>query len=363
MEIHGAEGHIVGTSFWGVDEEKFVTRIKRSGQRVRRRHHEVQQEIVTPKPSTTDDFKTKSTRHERPVRDVVERLPKKSGPIGARFEIALAPALMAISRIGSDHPKSLTSIAGPLTHNGVSFRDVNQDEFSDCHFLSGLVSWAECDPTIVSRLIKQRDENHSTVTLHNKKMEPVELDIDHRKLVRGVRAHGEDEGAIELWPLIIENAFMQLKGNPERIDYGWADKSLECLTGRPYSRVFLHNPDKHPAQIDEIWRILLARSHATEKKPDAWECKLTSPAAATSQYLRKSRFTRFIRLRGTNKKIAPRHAYAIVGLGENAELGRYVVLHDQRGRVRHLENNGTVRLSMAEFLQQYRWLHVSREPW
>jgi hypothetical protein len=270
---------------------------------------------------------------------------------------------MGICRAFQLHSKKRRALRGDLIVNGVSHRDVHQDALHDCYFLGPLASWASCDPEAVNRqLVRKLDDGTFVVTLHEDR-KAVHIPVDPRSLHAGVLAHGEDPEFVELWPAIIENALIELKGGLAAADFGWADEGLECLTGRPFARLFLEDPAKDRSAAERVWQLLTERAQPPREYRASWESKLTSPAAVTSHYVRAGGVARLLRLRGNSDGVAPRHALAILGVGENRELGRYVIVHDQRGFSRGAVDGGTMRCRLDDFLQQFRWLHISEQPW
>jgi hypothetical protein len=297
----------------------------------------------------------------------VADLPPRVGPARARGEIFLAPALMKVCRAIRRHSRTSQASAAPPVVGGVSPRDVHQQHLSDCYFLSGVASLAAVDPEAIAGLITTLPDGTYTVRLFDEGR-PVEVPVDPRALYRGVALHGADRDLPELWPAIVESAFIALRGGPNRVDYGWADEGLTCLTGRPFSRVFLESPRRRPTESERVWQLLLARSRVVPEPGPTWEAGLSSPAAATSQYVRARGLLGLLSnvLRGTSDGFSPRHAYALLGIGENPELGRYVVIYNQRRAPEGASDpsdDGVLRVSIDEFLRQFRWLHLSAAPW
>ena len=69
---------------------------------------------------------------------------------------------------------------------------------------------------------------------------------------------------------------------------------------------------------------------------------------------------------GSKTGYAPTHAYSVLGIGENAELGRYVVLYNPWGKFEGRAdgaNDGVFRVPLSELKDNFSYFMYSSELW
>jgi hypothetical protein len=147
-----------------------------------------------------------------------------------------------------------TYVLGAGDTDVVDHDDVSQGGLGDCYLMASIGAIARNNPQAIRNMIR---ENHDpsgnvvsyTVRLHEEKSWLSRLfggsqfkarDITVDATFPQTRANPGDtggDGAQELWPMILEKAFAQMKGGYDEIgDGGWPEKALEALTGRNANR-------------------------------------------------------------------------------------------------------------------------------
>ena len=236
----------------------------------------------------------------------------------------------------------------------------------DCYLIASLAAIAVSDPDwvtthVVTAAGRPPTDPRYIVTLF-KDGKPIRLTVDPFKLSDGAKNRNATSG-LETWPAIVENAFQQLKGGLDEMPAGFADEALPFFTGKESSRVFL--PDLTTRSgVDQLWTMLLERSQPPEPGTRFFDVRMSSPVVATTKYDNKLSLRSLVGGR-VSPDYVPMHAYAILGIGNNAQLGRFVKLYnpwgEQDGRMDG-DDDGVFRVPLNEFLRQFRWLSVSAAP-
>jgi hypothetical protein len=127
--------------------------------------------------------------------------------------------------------------------------DVNQNDLGDCYFLASVAALARSNPAAISNMIREnRDAAGNvvsyTVSLWDKesswfglrqKNKLKEITVDNNFPASGRANPGDVDGAgnQEIWPMILEKAFAQMKGGYAEIgEGGRPEKAMFALTGR-----------------------------------------------------------------------------------------------------------------------------------
>jgi hypothetical protein len=169
----------------------------------------------------------------------------------------------------------------------------------------------------------------------------------------------------ELWVAVIEKAYAMAKGSYDAIDGGWPRVTMEELTGRDFAT-------QHGFGAEEdTWALLSARCPGARSDTASWEAHLSSPAVVATPDEPEPEPKPFWRelidaLFGSKTGYAPNHAYSVLGIGENPELGRYVVLYNPWGKFEGRAdgaNDGLFRLPLSELKDNFSYFMYSSELW
>lgn len=132
----------------------------------------------------------------------------------------------------------------------ISAPDATQGSLNDCHLMAPLAAIASTPAgraLIEKAIVENRNRAGAvlsyTVTLHKSEthlfgpdtFEEVKLTVDPQFAKGHARARCDADGRVaEIWALVIEKAYAQLRGGYERIDARGSPRlALEALTGRP----------------------------------------------------------------------------------------------------------------------------------
>jgi len=260
---------------------------------------------------------------------------------------------------------------GPLFRALASARDVDQGGLGTCYLLADLAALAAVDPKMITDLVREDPDGNFTVTFHDGGLQR-EVRVD-REMVWGLGRGGigwqnaslrGDKGP-ELWVAVIEKAYAMAKGSYDAIDGGWPHATFEELTGRTFTQGAV-------SSSDQTWAALTARSPGSRSDDSTWEARLSSPAAmATPDKPEPETFwdkvgTFFKKLVGPKNGYASNHAYGILGIGQNAELGKYVIMYNPWGKFEGREdgpNDGLFRVPVTELQDHFYYVTYSREIW
>lgn len=154
--------------------------------------------------------------------------------------------------------------------------DISQGGLGDCYLLAAMASLAQEHPEQIEKMIKDNHDGTYTVTLHREvpdpsqpgkmKDEAFETTVDLTVPSGGNPAHahvGDTDpttGAKEVWPLIIEKAYAQMKQSYGAMDGGVPGDALYTLTGSKAPRtdtgsvsadqIAQYDKDGHPMVVD-----------------------------------------------------------------------------------------------------------------
>jgi len=149
-------------------------------------------------------------------------------------------------------------VKGPQDANEVDMNDVDQEGIGNCWMMGPLAELAKKDPDAIKRMIKDNGDGTYTVTFKERIPVPGSADIviDRPITVSGdlfqdvqllpyldpISPHGAPgdknaRGQGEIWPLIIEKAYAQYKGNYSNYFFGGNPvEMMEALTGQKATR-------------------------------------------------------------------------------------------------------------------------------
>ncbi|HYO64290.1 MAG TPA: C2 family cysteine protease [Pyrinomonadaceae bacterium] len=143
-----------------------------------------------------------------------------------------------------------TYVTGAGDGGEVSYNDVSQGGLNNCFVMASVAAVARTNPDAIRNMIQEnRNERGEvisyTVTFHQKEdglfglgggFKEVKVTVDANFPTNGKHANPGDraaDGTQEIWPLVIEKAFAQLRGGYANIDKGGsAHEVMTALTGR-----------------------------------------------------------------------------------------------------------------------------------
>jgi hypothetical protein len=143
-----------------------------------------------------------------------------------------------------------TYVLGAGDVDVVDHDDVSQGGLGDCYLMASIAAIARNNPDAIKNMIHENRDGSGnvvsyTVRLHEEngwwsrlwggsQLKARDITVD--ATFPQTRANPGDlggDGAQELWPMILEKAFAQMKGGYGKIgDGGWPEAALEALTGR-----------------------------------------------------------------------------------------------------------------------------------
>jgi hypothetical protein len=184
--------------------------------------------------------------------------------LGEEFVEALHDGVDAIKSLihgpppPSPHDTQIPFVGTPATYvkgagdaNDVDYNDVSQGVMGDCYFEASVAAIARENPDRIRNLIQENRDaagnvTSYTVTLYQRDwandLRPVRINVDPSQFSQHAARPGDEAGAVkEIWPLVLEKAFAQLKGSYSRIaDGGSPERALETLTGQDACRFKPH---------------------------------------------------------------------------------------------------------------------------
>jgi Calpain family cysteine protease len=155
-------------------------------------------------------------------------------------------------------------IDGPLAVKGegdaheFAANDVGQGDLGDCFFMAPMISLAKNRPDDLKKLLKQNEDGSFEVklALKNEKGDVEWKDIHVEPIF--VKGKNEDtkfatlgDGG-ELWPLIMEKAYAQLKGSYRKISGGYDNDAFTALTGRKFEKITVSKSDDATSWMDRF---------------------------------------------------------------------------------------------------------------
>jgi hypothetical protein len=162
-----------------------------------------------------------------------------------QFTRAVSPALP-----WTPIPQGELYVTGSGDVRAVAANDVNQNDLGDCYFMASVGALARANPRAIEDMIRvNRDASGKvasyTVTLWDKetswfglfsKNVRREITVDANFPMKGRGGPGDVDpttGNVEIWPLILEKAYAQMRGGYGEIGKGGQPaKAMFALTGR-----------------------------------------------------------------------------------------------------------------------------------
>lgn len=135
---------------------------------------------------------------------------------------------------------------GPLAEKGEGDghafdpNDVDQGYIGDCFFMAAMISVARNQPELLENNIIDNEDGSYIVKLavpsDNGEVEWKEIRVTSNFVVdrKGDPKFARPGDNTELWPMLFEKAYAQLKGKYKKINGGFEIDALETLTGKEY---------------------------------------------------------------------------------------------------------------------------------
>jgi hypothetical protein len=123
---------------------------------------------------------------------------------------------------------------------GIDESDINQRDVGDCYFMASVAALAKQDPAAIARMIRDNGNGTYTVTLWEKESTWFGLSSKNRRREITVDATfapdhhaAPGDNGVEIWPMILEKAYAQMRGGYGEIGKGGQPGSaMFALTGR-----------------------------------------------------------------------------------------------------------------------------------
>jgi hypothetical protein len=199
--------------------------------------------------------------------------------------------------------------------------DITQgNSLGDCYLLAGMASIAKDHPEQIEKMIKDNGDGTYTVTFHREvpddsvlgrllnrtKDEAFQITVDLTVPSNGAHAKPGDidgkSGATEVWPLVIEKAYAQLKQSYGAMDGGSPADALYTLTGSKAPRT-----DMGTVSAESV------EQYAKDGRPMVVDtCGADDKALATYG-------------------LVGSHAYSVKGIKTDADGKKYVLLYNPWG--------------------------------
>lgn len=197
--------------------------------------------------------------------------------------------------------------------------DISQgSNLGDCYLLSSLASLAQEHPEQIEKMIKDNGDGTYTVTFHREvpddsplgklfnrtKDETFEVTVDLTVPSNGAHANtGDMDGkAVEVWPLVIEKAYAEVKQSYGAMDGGWPSDALYMLTGHKAPRT-----DMSKVTAEDI------ENYDKDGRP-----MVVDTCGANADDLK-------------TYDLVAGHAYSVKGIKTDADGNKYVLLYNPWG--------------------------------
>lgn len=151
------------------------------------------------------------------------------------------------SVITPDRTRAPLFVKGAGDVNEVSLNDINQAGLGDCYLMATLGAVAMQDPQAIKNMIRENEDGTFTVTFKERiygtnppeySDKPITVSPDFPGFLDGwghaQAADANGKGQKEIWPLVIEKAYAELRGGYDVLDKGARPVDMmEAITGRP----------------------------------------------------------------------------------------------------------------------------------
>ncbi len=134
--------------------------------------------------------------------------------------------------------------------NGIHPDDVDQGLLGNCYFLSSIASIAQHQPTVIQNMIRPKADNSYDVSLFKRSwlgsLTPMTINVRARvphkdgKVIFtrvGDIIENQNGRQVEVWPIILENAYAKMIGSYNKIIGGWPHHAMESLTGMKSEKI------------------------------------------------------------------------------------------------------------------------------
>lgn len=148
--------------------------------------------------------------------------------------------------------------------NGIHPGDVDQGLLGNCFFLSSIASIAQHKPEHIQQIIHPRPDGSYAVDLFDRgwfgRLTPrtvtARARVPHKDgeilfTQVGDKIENQNGLQVEVWPIILENAYAKLMGSYNKIIGGWPHNAMESLTGQKSEKI---NPSE--ANFERLQEML-----------------------------------------------------------------------------------------------------------
>lgn len=251
----------------------------------------------------------------------------------------------------ADYDTGKAFIKGEGDASSVHENDVAQGSLGDCYLIAGMVAVARANPTLIEDLIDDHGDGTFTVTLYIRddrysKPKAVKTVIDarlpekHAGTPLYAKLGDKSDGAVEMWPALLEKAVAQQKGSYDLISGGNIGKggftfkgASELLTGNAEGYMRTSGLDED----DALLHIALALD---DKMPVTCDSKNMADDEEMSK-------------EAVKYNVYGNHAYA----PKSVDLdGRTISLTNPWG------SSHVTDLPVADFLKYYRAIRINEGP-
>jgi pyrrolidone-carboxylate peptidase len=160
--------------------------------------------------------------------------------------------------------------------HGVDVSDVNQGNIGDCYFMALLAAIAEVRPDAIEQMVKPNADGSFTVSFFapdGKKIQQV-VWPDFPTGASGAASfagHGDNDNVYgkELWPMLIEKAWMQVRGSWRNMEGGMSDPKQHAIgmTGNERDNFDLPGKLSDEALFDKLSKHFNAKQPVTVFSP------------------------------------------------------------------------------------------------
>lgn len=155
------------------------------------------------------------------------------------------PKKLAFDKVPNSAGAVYTEIEGHQAFvAGIHPNDVDQGLLGDCYFLSSIASIAQHQPSFIKGLIEPKEDKSYDVQLFKRewfgRLHPMRINVhavvpqkDGKPVFTRVGdvIKSRFGRQVEVWPIILEQAYADMMGGYNKVIGGWPHHAMESLTG------------------------------------------------------------------------------------------------------------------------------------